>query len=358
MGQACGDGGGLAGEPKDAINQDDCFTCHVEDRRLALNPPHDSLPTTCQDCHSSNQWVPALRAFAHSWPLQGAHADTECASCHVGDPAVYAGTTTECVGCHQDDYDSSPAPGHDTFPTTCKDCHSNDAWTPALASLEHPWPLLGAHAQASCLRCHLGDPPVYAGTATNCVGCHQGDYNHSPFPGHETFPTTCADCHGNQSWVPASFDHAWPLQGAHAQASCQSCHFGNPPVYDGTPTTCVGCHQDDYDRSPFPGHDTFPTTCASCHTNQAWKPATGGAHPENAFPIQSGAHSRYRNDCVSCHNSALGSPIDGANADCVGCHDGEHRRTEMDAKHRKVANYPGGAAPPNFCLNCHPDGRN
>jgi hypothetical protein len=94
-----------------------------------------------------------------------------------------------------------------------------------------------------------------------------------------------------------------------------------------------------------------------CHGTTAWTPATGGNHPENAFPIESGAHSKYRNDCVSCHDSTLGSPVGGEDTDCVGCHDGNHTRAKMDEKHNGEPDYPNGAAPPNFCLDCHPDGR-
>ena len=152
--------------------------------------------------------------------------------------------------------------------------------------------------------------------------------------------------------------HAWPLTGAHETLACGTCHVGEPPVYQGTPTLCVGCHQDDYDGSPFPGHADFPTTCENCHTTTAWIPATGGNHPENEFAIENGVHSPYRDDCVSCHDPNLGSPVDGENADCVGCHNGEHTRAEMDPKHDEEPDYPQGAAPPNFCLDCHPDGRN
>jgi hypothetical protein len=53
---------------------------------------------------------------------------------------------------------------------------------------------------------------------------------------------------------------------------------------------------------------------------------------------------------------ALGSPVGGENADCVGCHNGEHTRAKMDPKHHEVRDYPTGAAPPSFCLDCHPDG--
>lgn len=191
-----------------------------------------------------------------------------------------------------------------------------------------------------------------------CLVCHQGDLERVTSPPHDSFPSTCGTCHGQDAWSPAAFTHAWPLTGAHETIACASCHLGDPPVYQGTPTLCVGCHQDDYDSSPFPGHADFSTTCENCHTTTAWKPAVGGNHPENAFPIQNGAHSPYRDDCVSCHNPDLGSPVDGANADCVGCHDGDHTRAQMDPKHRDEPDYPQGAAPPNFCLDCHADGRN
>jgi len=193
--------------------------------------------------------------------------------------------------------------------------------------------------------------------SADCVVCHAEDVQHALNPPHEGFPDSCGTCHSNAAWVPAAFMHSWPLNGAHATIDCASCHVGDPPVYQGTPTVCVGCHQGDYDSSPFPGHDAYPTTCQDCHTTNAWTPAVGGTHPENAFPIESGAHSTYRNDCVSCHDPDLGSSIAGENTDCVGCHDGEHTRAAMDLEHADEPDYPQGAAPPNFCLDCHPAGR-
>ncbi len=193
--------------------------------------------------------------------------------------------------------------------------------------------------------------------SSDCIVCHVNDVQHALNPPHEGFPDSCGSCHSNDAWMPAAFMHSWPLNGAHETLDCASCHLGDPPVYLGTPTLCVGCHQADYDNSPFPGHDAFPTTCQDCHTTNAWTPAVGGTHPENAFPIQGEPHSPYRNDCVSCHDPDLGSSIGGENTDCVGCHDGEHTRAQMDPKHDEEPDYPQGAAPPNFCLDCHPDGR-
>ena len=118
-----------------------------------------------------------------------------------------------------------------------------------------------------------------------------------------------------------------------------------------TPTACVGCHQADYDGSPYPGHDGFPTTCNDCHGTSAWTPASGGTHPESAFPITSGNHKNIA--CLDCHDTSLG-PMGKDNTDCVQC----HSRAEYDPKHREVSRYPTGDAPPNFCLDCHPRGNN
>lgn len=39
----------------------------------------------------------------------------------------------ECVTCHLADYQGTDSPRHEgRFPTTCADCHSTDAWIPAL----------------------------------------------------------------------------------------------------------------------------------------------------------------------------------------------------------------------------------
>ncbi|MEZ4987696.1 MAG: hypothetical protein R2795_22150 [Saprospiraceae bacterium] len=82
------------------------------------------------------------------------------------------------------------------------------------------------------------------------------------------FLTTCNDCHTEDAWVPANFDHNqfYPLNGAHAVVAneCALCHIGGN--YNNTPTDCAGCHQSDYDNTTNPDHETaqFPTTCNDC----------------------------------------------------------------------------------------------
>jgi Cytochrome c7 and related cytochrome c len=342
---------GCHGDPPNYNLPKTCVGCHKADYDSSPYPGHQTFPTTCDDCHNTLAWKPASDT-KHPWPLTGAHAVTPCISCHVNAP-VYSGTPTECVGCHQQDYDSSPWPGHQQFPTTCADCHSTFKFKPAT-EFKHPWPLLGAHQKPDCFACH-GNPPKYTGMSTECYACHQKDYESSPYPGHQGFPHTCQDCHGINAWVPAStFTHPFPLDGAHGATPCESCHVGNPPVYKGTPSDCWSCHQADYQASPYPGHQGFQHTCLDCHTTAAWKPASGTGHPENIFPIKSGKHTGI--NCNDCHNQSISTTNSKATADCVGCHTGQHTLSKMNSVHKDVSKYPTGTGG-NFCLDCHPNGK-
>lgn len=298
--------------------------------------------------------MPPLRS-AHPWVAVAALVSA-LLGCEGHDPAGRVQVSDrDCVLCHLEEYQITESPPHaGVFPQSCADCHVTTHWVPAR--VDHVWwPLENRHAEVACGDCHtVGYAP--GETPTECVGCHLADYEASPFPGHDTFPTTCDDCHSTAGWSPAvGFDHDWwPLENAHTNVPCASCHTAG---YDpgATPTECVGCHLADYQSSPFPGHDAFPTTCQDCHSTVAWTPASGG-HPEAAFPITRGDHRDI--ECLDCHDPALGSYVDGFNADCVGCHTGEHTRARMDDEHLgEVRDYPGDDSRPNFCLRCHPAGR-
>lgn len=328
-----------------------CVACHGAEYQSAQQPLHSGLiALTCEECHGNTAWKPA-RGGNHSWALLGAHATTPCYGCHVGDPPLYEGTSSACVDCHRAERDTAREPPHDALSEQCNDCHTSQAWQPA--SFEHEWPLDGAHATATCDSCH-GEPPSYDGTPASCVACHEAERATAINPPHDGLSTECQTCHGTASWGSAELDHtAFPLTGAHATASCEGCHVGTPVVFAGTPSECVSCHRRDYDGSTFPGHGEFPTTCAGCHTTDGWVPATGGGHPQDRFSIT----GRHDYACNECHNAALGSVNGAGNADCVGCHEGEHSLARMDDEHDDVGDYPRGAGrSQNFCLACHPRG--
>ncbi len=327
-----------------------CLDCHRDERDKVVEPSHADFSDACGTCHGNSAWQPAV--FEHEWPLEGAHVTTTCASCHTGTPPVYDGTPEQCIGCHQDDRNTVTQPSHDGFAEDCSSCHTATAWQPANFP-EHEWPLEGAHASTTCASCHTGTPPVYDGTPTACISCHQQDRAAVTEPPHDGFSDDCQSCHGTASWDSASFEHTtFALTGAHQTAECASCHTGSPAVFAGTARECVGCHQQDFDTSPFPGHSAFATTCQDCHTTGAWRPASGGNHPQARFSI-TGDHNYA---CGECHNAALG-PNGAGNADCVGCHEGEHTLARMDGEHNGIGNYPRGAnRAPKFCLQCHADG--
>ena len=224
----------------------DCFSCHQSDFTGASDPSHTGFPHSCQDCHGVSAWQPA--SFNHNstgFPLHGAHQATACLSCHSGG---YAGTPTACFSCHQSDFNGAHNPPHTGFPHTCQDCHSDSAWQPA--TFNHTttgFPLTGAHAGAACLDCHSGG---YAGTPSQCFGCHQSDYNATNDPDHRSagFPTTCENCHSTTAWEPSSFNHSayFPIASGQHQFPCASCHVspGNFSVFE-----CILCHEHNQQRN-------------------------------------------------------------------------------------------------------------
>lgn len=275
----------------------------------------------------------------------------------------------DCYLCHVPEYEDPtnepPHPG--LFATTCADCHITDAWIPAVA-INHEWFVLAdRHAEIHCSECHtVGYRP--GDTSSECVSCHQADYDASTMPHHAStaggLSTDCASCHtvAVMGW-PSSFVHPWALEGAHASLTCESagCHRARanptgdvatgPPLWTGRPTACVGCHQGDYDNKGAmdASHATYSNSCENCHTTTGWRPALG--HPERLFPLS----DPHNIACVDCHNEALGPPA--TNADCVGCHTGRHARGVVDDQHREVSGYGFDTSNPSFCLDCHPNGR-
>jgi hypothetical protein len=271
-------------------------------------------------CHTTAPgWEPAsFPIHDNYYPFIGAHAaiSNDCVTCHNGD---YNNTPNTCVGCHQVDYDGAADPNHasNQLPTTCQDCHSETAWVPSTFDHNAIYPFTGAHIAIAddCNACHHGD---YNNTPNTCAGCHTPDYNTSLNPNHITLviPTDCAMCHTTSpAWQPATFpihNSYWPLNGAHQAASCDDCHHGN---YNNTPTTCVGCHQADYNLALDPNHaaNQLPTTCQDCHNETSWVPST---FDHNSIYPFTGAHIPIANDCNACHHGNYNNTPN----TCEGCH--------------------------------------
>ena len=362
-----------------------CVDCHTNDYNGASNPNHTSLGLSqdCATCHTTAPgWAPATFVDHSSiYPLNGAHAliAQECASCHNGN---YNTTPNTCVGCHQSDFNGTTNPNHSSsqFSTTCVNCHSETSWSPSNFDHNNVYPLTGAHAAiaTNCAVCHNGN---YNNTPNTCFGCHNDDYAATTNPNHAAnqFSNNCVECHTNNAWTPATFDHnsVYPFTGAHIAISnnCVACHVnGN---YNNTPNTCAGCHIDDYNGTTNPNHavNQFSNNCVECHTNNAWTPSTFDHN--SVYPF-TGAHIAIANNCVACHingnynntpNTCAGCHIDDYNGttnpnhavnqfsnNCVECHT-NNAWTPSTFDHNSIYPFTGAhIAIANNCVACHVNG--
>ncbi len=138
-----------------------------------------------------------------------------------------------------------------------------------------------------------------------------------------------------------------------ALAACGKPH--DPRAVEIDSDDCIPCHRPDYEDARSPVHiGLMPDTCADCHRTTFWRPATAGQHPEERFPIATLPHQLA---CSGCHRPAPGRAPGARDTDCVGCHTGEHTLALMAPAHAAVPHYEPDPARPDFCLDCHPDGK-
>jgi hypothetical protein len=305
--------------------------------------------TRCQDCHSPDGWTDrSTSRFLHAssgFPLRGAHALAECATCHRG---VGESATTQisraCVSCHAAQYAAARAPDHAAtgITTECQNCHDVASLTWNGARFDHAstgFQLEGAHRVLECAGCHSGAKP--SAPAKDCIGCHRTEFASAHDPEHGGFSTQCTQCHSMMNWAGASFDHTttgFSLTGAHSTASCIACHADGR--FKGTPSDCVSCHQAKYDATSNPSHTAagFSTTCTTCHSTSGWSPTTFD-HGTTGF-VLSGAHRTA--SCVQCHQ---GEQYAGTATDCFTCHQPDYA-SATDPNHAALGF-------PTDCTRCH-----
>jgi hypothetical protein len=337
----------------------DCITCHEQDFDMALNPDHKTLNfgTDCAECHGLDlDWTPAnfRRHDDEYFPIySGEHAGewSDCIECHPN-PSNYAEfTCTTCHGKSDTDGEHGGVGGYVYESNACLACHPTGSEDDNFDHNRTNFPLTGAHISVDCNDCHTNG---YAGTPTDCASCHTTDFQQTTSPDHQQagFSMDCASCHTTDpNWMPATFadhDNFYELRGAHAQIAndCAACHNS---TFTNTPTTCIGCHQDDYNNADDPNHASanFPTYCLECHNENAWEPATFD-HDGMYFPIYSGNHKNAWNDCVECHIT----PGNYAIFSCIDCH--EHNDpNDLADEHDGVNGYQFVST---ACLECHPNG--
>ena len=130
----------------------------------------------CLSCHPQGKKEGAFNHATSSFPLTGNHLTASCADCHQNG---YAGTTSVCSDCHLTSYNTSVNPNHSAagLSTECSACHNANGWAPS--TFDHSstgFTLLGAHQPLQCSGCHNG---TTTGLTSDCVTCHQTDYNTS-----------------------------------------------------------------------------------------------------------------------------------------------------------------------------------
>ena len=248
----------------------DCGSCHVDVHRGTLTAP-------CVGCHTTTSFAELDRGVVHpaDFPLEGAHLQISCESCHADDlGGAYRAIDTDCLTCHLNDYAAVTLVDHQTlgFSTDCTECHSTLAFRDVVFDhvvFSDGFELLGGHAGIECRECHDGpggEVSASPSDAQDCVACHISDYNGEHVG--SGFPTDCLACHNTSNWDAVQFDHFFQIfNGPHAQKwdRCEDCHEvpGDYALF-----SCFGCHSQldmDDKHSGESGYAYDSPTCLNCH---------------------------------------------------------------------------------------------
>jgi hypothetical protein len=236
-----------------------CNACHRSD------DVHDGRNgSDCANCHVADSWrtLEFDHASQANMPLPPGHAALECKACHKGD--IHAALPRSCAGCHTNE-DAHMA----QLGTQCESCHIATDWI-SRVWFDHDlasFPLLGAHAKATCDQCH--ESAAFHDAASDCVGCHTGDDPH-----RGAFGKQCDVCHNPSTWRSWQFDHdtqtSFALSGAHAAIACAGCHKAPFGDRSATSSDCISCHRRDDRHS-----GRFGKNCGSCHNTSSFSQVEG-----------------------------------------------------------------------------------
>jgi hypothetical protein len=337
----------------------ECSSCHRDPHANRFGP-------ACARCHTTRAWKAIdARGFEHDrtrYPLRGAHARVECATCH--DPVRAWGQKpafARCGDCHRDAHGGTATLAGKAV--DCAACHDVTAFDRATftvaAHARTKYPLAGAHARAECSLCHSQAAPNTARAAAfgtsrvdlrpgfaECVACHADPHRGRFRPGGARGRgQDCVACHTVERFAPSSFglaahaDGRYPLEGAHRAVPCQACHAELKAPAPGSTLRAVAqalpalafevARQGCADCHAGPHGDQFGQRrdggdCRACHGLEAFAPASAFDHDRDAtFKLQ-GAHAKTA--CASCHRTerdakgrarVIYRPLSGA---CTSCH--------------------------------------
>jgi len=348
------------------VSNDKCLNCHdhndLKARISAGKGYHASSAVKgkkCETCHLDHKgkaydimgWKSVAggeKAFNHDlsgWPLNGKHAQTDCADCHKAKNKAglktYMGTDRLCgsSGCHNND---QPHKFERKDMLACERCHGESVWKPAKTAAQQKFnhddrkdaamPLFGSHKDVACGKCHpkavFNRPDADPDSCGNS-GCHA-----SPHDGHLFNKRDCEWCHSPtfKTLKEQNFDHTektrFDLGPAHRKIPCYNCH--TKALGEGKPTgACEQCHaKDNRHGDRFDAYGS-PPRCATCHPSGGpkWTPKSFAHGRQTKFSL-TGKHGDV--SCRACHRGKgpadfekFTNVMNGNKVECMNCH--EHK---------------------------------
>jgi hypothetical protein len=320
-----------------------CASCHddAHDGQFERAALGARATDDCAECHATTHFADvAAESFDHTaWTdfvLDGAHADASCEACHersaqadafgrrfgrVAD--LFGEPTTDCATCHVNVHVGAMT----VRSTSCAECHDTQHFSNVdRTAFEHgtatDFALVGAHARAQCEECHAPrpEPAPYRrafGLASetferplgSCASCHddvhRGRFDRFGMPASVAGATSCARCHDEESFRGSGsdgFDHAlwtqFPLDGAHATASCESCHENEDRTqrYVSPPKDCASCHEDSHYGQFGKGQ---ANACERCHESAtSFAELIFDHQVDSRFALDT---EHIALDCAACH---------------------------------------------------------
>jgi len=373
--------------------------CHLTKWQQTSNPVHSAAGpafavANCANCHTTKGWDAAN--FDHTstgFLLTNGHANVPCASCHINNNYNLQIAPTDCGNsqCHLTKWQQTNNPTHSTSGpafavTNCANCHTTKGWD--AASFDHSatgFALTGTHMSPTptpCLSCHVSNNYAFTSANTDCMFCHQTDWNKTPsfggsVPNHITagFPSTasaCATCHPITKWADGKFDHnafGFPLTNSHALVAnggkvpaCTSCHINNNYSLNITPTDCGNsqCHLTTWQQTNNPVHASAgapfaAANCSTCHNTITWNTAIFN-HAATGWALTGSHQMAPAGKVVACTDCHIGNnyTFTSANTDCMGCHLSAWNSTPSfggSVPNHITAGFPTTAS---ACATCHP----
>ena len=200
-----------------------------------LIPAHGALNAACFACHA---------------PLTGASSE-RCLTCHKPGDIGRLTTTGQPIA-----EPLTKTPFHQKLVSQdCVACHSDHAGVKRFrpqGRFNHA--LLNAPTREQCQDCHKSPADAL----------------------HRQISGNCAQCHSQEKWKPATFDHAkyFEFDRDH-RTQCVTCHIRN----DYSRYTCFGCHEhtpDNIRRKHVKEGIRDYNNCVECHRNADEHDIRGG----------------------------------------------------------------------------------